>query len=203
VLLAFIGAALLFHLAKAAMLPEFGEMLSQHNVRTAAPFMAACVIVTQLVIALTAAWIGKRAAANGRKPLLLLGFGMLPGRGVLYTLTHAAGLLIGIQLLDGVANAIFGIVLILLARDRTEGTGRFNVAVGTLATAVEIGAATSNALGGTLAQHLGYRASFLGLAAVAVVALAVVLFAVPETLALSDVSRSGGAHQAGSLAPAD
>jgi len=121
------------------MLPQLGEMLSKGSPKAAAPFMSACIIVTQLVIALTAAWIGKRAAANGRKPLLLLGFGVLPIRGVLYTITHSAAALIAIQTLDGVANAVFGIVSILIIKDRTQGTGRFNLAAGSLATMVGIG----------------------------------------------------------------
>ena len=41
---------------------------------------------------------------------LLLGFGVLPIRGVLYTVVHAPAALIGIQILDGVANAVFVIV---------------------------------------------------------------------------------------------
>ncbi len=182
ILLCFLATAFLFHLANAAMLPELGEMLSKHNVRTAAPFMSACIIVTQLVITVTAVWIGRRAAAKGRKPLLLLGFGVLPIRGVLYTLTHAVGALIAIQTLDGVANAIFGIVSILVVKDRTQGTGRFNVAAGSLATTVGIGAAASTTIGGLLIQHLGYRASFLGLAGIALLAFALLWFAVPETL---------------------
>jgi MFS family permease len=121
-LLCFLATAFLFHLANAAMLPELGEMLSKDNLKTAAPFMSACIVVTQFVIAISAAWIGRRAAAKGRKPLLLLGFGVLPIRGVLYTLTHAVGALIAIQTLDGVANAIFGIVSILVIKDRTQGT---------------------------------------------------------------------------------
>jgi MFS family permease len=182
ILLYFLAAAFLFHAANAAMLPELGEMLSKDNLKAAAPFMSACIIVTQLVIAVSAAWIGKRAAAKGRKPLLLLGFGVLPIRGVLYTLTHAVGALIAIQTLDGVANAIFGIVSILVIKDRTEGTGRFNMAAGSLATMVGIGAAVSTTIGGLLIQHLGYRASFLGLASVALFAFALLWFAIPETL---------------------
>jgi MFS family permease len=182
VLLRFLAAAFLFHLANAAMLPQLGEMLSKDNPKAAAPFMSACVIVTQLVISLSAAWVGKRAASQGRKPLLLVGFGVLPIRGVLYTLTHAATALIAIQILDGVANAVFVIVSILVIKDRTEGTGRFNLAAGALATMVGIGAALSNSLGGTLSQHLGYRASFLGLAAVALAAFAMLFFTIPETL---------------------
>jgi len=83
ILLCFLACAFLFHLANAAMLPQLGEMLSKDSPKAAAPFMSACIIVTQLVISLTAAWIGKRAATKGRKPLLLLGFGVLPLRGLL------------------------------------------------------------------------------------------------------------------------
>ncbi len=182
VLLAFLASAFLFHTANAAMLPDLGEMLSRGKPREAAPFMAACIIVTQLVIACSAAWIGRRAGAKGRKPLLLVGFGVLPVRGVLYTLTQATGALIAIQTLDGVANAIFGVVSILVIADRTRGTGRFNLAAGALATMIGIGAAASTTIGGQLIQREGFRASFLGLAAIAGVAFALLLFAVPETL---------------------
>jgi hypothetical protein len=95
------------------MLPQLGELLARGNPQAAAPFMSACIIVTQVVITLSAAWIGRRAA-KGRKPLLLVGYGVLPVRGVLYTLTHATGALIAIQILDGVANAIFVVVSILV-----------------------------------------------------------------------------------------
>jgi MFS family permease len=192
ILIYFLATAFLFHLANAAMLPELGEMLSKDNLKAAAPFMSACIIVTQLVIAISAAWIGRRAAAKGRKPLLLLGFGVLPIRGVLYTLTHVVGALIAIQTLDGVANAIFGIVSILVVKDRTQGTGRFNVAAGSLATMVGIGAALSTTIGGVLIQHLGYRASFLGLAGIALIAFAMLWFAIPETLCEAAVNTTSG-----------
>jgi MFS family permease len=182
VLVCFLGTAFLFHLANAAMLPQLGEMLSKDNPKAAAPFMSACIIVTQLVIAMSAAWIGRQAAARGRKPLLLFGFAVLPIRGVLYTLTHVAKALIAIQVLDGIANAIFGIVAILVIKDRTHGTGRFNAAAGSLAMMVGIGAAASNTVGGLLIQHIGYRASFLGLACIALLALALLWLTVPETL---------------------
>jgi predicted MFS family arabinose efflux permease len=55
VLLKFLVAVFLFHLANAAMLPELGEMLSRNNPRAAAPFMPACIIVTQIIIAISAA----------------------------------------------------------------------------------------------------------------------------------------------------
>ncbi len=186
VLLLFLVCAFLFHLANAAMLPELGEMLSKGNVKSAAPFMSACIIVTQLVITVSAAWVGKKAGAVGRKPLLLVGFGVLPLRGLLYTLIHTTAGLIGIQILDGVANSIFGIVSILVIADRTRGTGRFNFAQGALATMVGIGAALSNTIGGQLAQRISYRASFLGLAGIALVAFALLWFGMPETAGHND-----------------
>jgi predicted MFS family arabinose efflux permease len=179
-LLFFLAAAFLFHLSNAAMLPQLGELLAHGNPKAAAPFMSACIIVTQIVITISAAWIGRRAA-NGRKPLLLIGFGVLPIRGVLYTLTHATAALIAIQILDGVANAIFVVVSILVIADLTRGTGRFNLAAGALATMVGIGAALSATVGGQIIQHAGFSASFLGLAAIAVAAFALLWLAVPET----------------------
>jgi MFS family permease len=181
VLLYFLLSVFLFHLANAAMLPELGEMLSRGNPRTAAPFMSACIIVTQVVIAISATWIGKRAESNGRKKLLLVGFGVLPIRGLLYTLTNFTGALIAIQVLDGVANAIYTVVAVLVIKDRTEGTGRFNVAAGALATLQGIGAALSNTVGGAIVQAAGFRASFAGSAAIAVLALMVLWWLVPET----------------------
>jgi MFS family permease len=78
-------------------------------------------------------------------------------------------------------NVIFGIVSIPVINDRTTGTGRFNLAAGALAAMVGIGAATRNAIGGSLVQHFSFGVSFLGLAGIALIAFAVHLIAVPET----------------------
>ncbi len=178
----FLACAFLFHFANAAMLPQLGEMLSHGARSTAAPFMSACVIVTQVVIMCFAPAIGRFASLRGRKPLLMLGFGVLPIRAVLYTLTHNTESLIAIQLLDGVANAIFGVVSILVVADRTRATGRFNLVQGSLATAVGLGAALSTAFGGKMIQHFSYRISFLSLGAVAALAFVLLWTAIPETL---------------------
>lgn len=193
VLLAFLLCAGLFHLANAAMLPQLGEMLARHRTRSAAAFMSACIIVTQVVITLTAPWIAKQAERVGRRPLLLIGFGVLPIRGVLYTVVAGTLPLIAVQLLDGVANAIFGVVSIMVVADRTRGTGRFNLIQGALATVVGVGAALSTTVGGALIQHGSYRISFLGLAGVATLAFGLLWFAVPETRSgLPPAARSAG-----------
>ena len=87
-----------------------------------------------------------------------------------------------IQLLDGVANAIFGVVSILVVADRTRATGRFNLVQGSLATAVGLGAALSTTFGGKLIQHFSYRISFLSLGAISALAFVLLWMAIPETL---------------------
>ena len=201
VLLSFLFAAFLFHLANAAMLPQLGEMLSKDNLKAAAPFMSACVIVTQVVIAVSAAWVGRYAEQKGRRMLLLIGFGVLPIRGVLYTLTHATEMLIAIQTLDGIANCIFGVVSVLVIADRARGTGHFNLAAGCLATMVGIGAALSNAVGGAVIQHAGYAASFRGLAAIAVAAFVILWLGVPETLGTSREPSLPPPHELAFVSP--
>jgi MFS family permease len=137
--------------------------------------------VTQVVIMCSAASIGRWANVHGRKPLLLLGFGVLPVRALLYTVIHHRGALVAVQVLDGIANGIFGVVSVLVVADRTAGTGRFNVTQGGLATAVGLGAALSNLFGGKLVEYFSFNVSFLALGGVALIALAILWIGIPET----------------------
>jgi Major Facilitator Superfamily len=111
--------------------------------------------------------------------------------GIAQFLIGGAGALIGIQILDGVANAIFGVVSILVVADCTRGTGRFNLAQGALATMVGIGAALSNTVGGQLVQHLSFRSSFLGLATIAAVAAGLLFLLFPETITRNQQGTPG------------
>ncbi len=180
-LLIFLVCAVLFHFANAAMLPLLGEMLSKGHGRTSMMFMSTCVVTTQMVVALLASWSSIKAQQWGRKPLLLIAFGVLPVRGVLYTLTGATSALVAIQILDGIAAAIFGVVSVLVIADLTKGTGRFNLTLGAVTTAVGIGAALSQAIAGGIVQRFGYDAGFLFLATVAGAAFLLLWIAMPET----------------------
>jgi len=180
-LLIFLVCAVLFHFANAAMLPLLGEMLSKGHGRSSMMFMSACVITTQVVVTLLASWSSIKARQWGRKPLLLIAFGVLPVRGLLYTLTNAAPSLVAIQILDGIAAAIFGVVSVLLIADLTKGTGRFNLTLGAVTTAVGIGAALSQSIAGGIVHRWGYHAGFIFLAAVAALALIILWTAMPET----------------------
>jgi predicted MFS family arabinose efflux permease len=180
-LLIFLACAVMFHFANAAMLPLLGEMLSRGKGRSSMLFMSACVVTTQLVITLLASWSGRKAGSWGRKPLLLVAFGVLPIRAVLYTLTHLTVALVAIQMLDGVAAGIFGVVSVLVIADLTQGTGRFNLTLGAISTAVGIGASMSQVIAGFIVHHLGYNTGFLFLATVAAVAFGILYFFMPET----------------------
>jgi predicted MFS family arabinose efflux permease len=180
-LITFLICAVAFHFANAAMLPLLGEMLAKGHGRSSMMFMSACVVTTQLVVTLLASWSGRKAHQWGRKPLLLIAFAVLPIRGVLYTLTNAAGPLIAIQVLDGIGAAIFGVVSVLVIADLTRGSGRFNFTLGAVTTAVGIGAALSQSIAGGIVHAFGYRAGFLFLSGVALAALAILYLFMPET----------------------
>jgi MFS family permease len=180
-LLLFLVCAVMFHFANAAMLPLLGEMLAKGRGRSSMLFMSACVVTTQLVVTLLASWSGRKAGTWGRKPLLLIAFGVLPIRAVLYTLTTKTVLLVAIQVLDGVGVAIFGVVSVLVIADLTRGTGRFNLSLGAITTAVGIGASLSQSIAGSIVHHMGFRAGFLFLAAVALAAFAILYLFLPET----------------------
>jgi predicted MFS family arabinose efflux permease len=180
-LVVFLICAVMFHFANAAMLPLLGEMLSKGKGRGSMMFMSACVVTTQLVITLLAAWTGRTAGTWGRKPLLLIAFGVLPVRAVLYTLTDNTIALVAIQILDGVGAGIFGVVSVLVIADLTQGSGRFNLTLGAISTAVGIGASFSQVIAGAIVHHFGSSAGFLFLGAVAAVAFCILYFFMPET----------------------
>jgi MFS family permease len=171
----------MFRFANAAMLPLLGEMLAKGRGRSSMLCMSACVVTTQFVIALIASWSGRKAGTWGRKPLLLIAFSVLPIRGVLDTLTLNPRALVAIQILHGVAVGIFGVVSVLVIADLTRGTGRFNLTLGAISTAVGTGASLSQVIAGSIVHHFGSNAGFLFLAAVALAAFGILYFFIPET----------------------
>jgi predicted MFS family arabinose efflux permease len=180
-LVIFLVCAVMFHFANAAMLPLLGEMLAKGHGRSSMMFMSACVVTTQVVVTLLASWVGRKAGSWGRKPLLLVAFGVLPVRAVLYTLTVNTEALVAIQILDGVAAGIFGVVSVLVIADLTRGSGRFNLTLGAISTAVGIGASLSQVIAGSIVHHFGSNAGFLFLASVASAAFGILYFLMPET----------------------
>jgi MFS family permease len=172
----------LFHFGNAAMLPMAGQVLAQTHPGSDTIALSACIIAAQFVM-VGVAWCVGRASARGigRKPIFLLALAVLPIRGLLFSVTTSPYAVVGIQLLDGVAAGIFGVISVLIASDLMRGTGRFNFAQGLTALSVGIGAALSNATAGFVVQWFGYSSGFLYLASIACCALAFFAVLMPET----------------------
>jgi MFS family permease len=143
--------------------------------------MAAAIVAAQMVMIPVALLASRLAESWGRKPTFLIGFAVLPIRGVLYIFGADPRYLVAVQVLDGVGAGIFGVVGVLVIADLTRGTGRFNLMQGALATATGLGAALSNLVTGAVVQVAGFDAGFLTLAAIAASALVFFAFMVPET----------------------
>jgi MFS family permease len=90
--------------------------------------------------------------------------------------------LVAIQILDGVGAGIFGVVSVLVIADLTQGSGRFNITLGAISTAVGIGAALSQMIAGAIVHHFSFDAGFLFLAAIAATAFSILYFFMPETI---------------------
>ena len=100
----------LFHLANAAMLPLMGSALTSRLSNWATVLIATCIVVPQLVVAIIAPWVGRKAQAWGRRPLLLLGFSALAVRGLLFATFADPSVIVVVQLLDGVSAAVLGVM---------------------------------------------------------------------------------------------
>ncbi|HUZ62409.1 MAG TPA: MFS transporter [Acetobacteraceae bacterium] len=180
-LMVFAGCAMLFHFANAALLPLVGQKLAIAHPHWATAMMSACIIAAQMVMLPIALLVGRTADSWGRKKLFLIGFGILPVRAVLYTLSNASGWLIGVQILDGVGAGIYGALTPLVIADIMRGTGRYNLAQGAVAKCMGVGASLSGLMAGIMVQQFGYDAAFLSSGAAAAVAFVVFAVAMPET----------------------
>jgi MFS family permease len=180
-LLTFAGCIVTFHLANAAMLPLMSGILTSRTGTTAMMWVAACMIVPQLIVAGFSPFVGRKAQTWGRRPLLLLCFAALLLRGLFFALTSDPYLVVIAQALDGVSAAVLAVLFPLIIADIAWEGGRFNLALGIVGSAMGIGAALSTTLAGYAFDHFGSTVSFLGLGSIAAAGLAVVCLLMPET----------------------
>jgi predicted MFS family arabinose efflux permease len=180
-LMIFAGCIMLFHLGNAAMLPLLGSVLTTRSSQWATVMIAACIVGPQLLVAIFSPWVGRKAQAWGRRPLLLVGFAALPIRGILFATVTEPYLLVAVQLLDGIAAAVFAVMVPLVIVDLTRGSGHFNLGQGIVGTTMGIGASVSTTYAGYLSDHFGSPIAFQGLTAVAMVAFIAIWILMPET----------------------
>ncbi|WP_349644653.1 MULTISPECIES: MFS transporter [unclassified Bradyrhizobium] len=171
-LLILAGALACFHLGNAAMLPLYGLAVVASHQGDPAGFVAITIVVAQGTMIIAALVAMRLAESRGVWLVLLISFAALPLRAVL-----AAGLLswwgvYPVQILDGIGAGLQSVAVPSLVARILDGTGRVNAGQGAVLTAQGIGAALSPAIGGWIAQEVGYAAMFLALGAFALVSIA-------------------------------
>ncbi len=195
-LLVFAGCIVLFQLANASVLP----LVIEERGHASSLLTSVLVFIPQIVVAILAPWVGRSARSWGRRPLLLVGLGMLPIRAACFALTDDPMLLASVQMLDGISAAVIGVLTPLIIADLTKGTGLFNRGQGFVGTFSGIGAALSTTLSGYLAQNFGGAAAFYAIMGVALTAVIVCWSFMSETKdtppVMEDNKRMGGEHNA-------
>jgi predicted MFS family arabinose efflux permease len=137
--------------------------------------------VPQAIVALTSPSVGLKAQSWGRRPLLLIAFGALVIRGLLFAVVRDPFLLVCVQVFDGITAAVLAVMVPLIVADVAFGSGHFNLALGVVGTATGIGASLSTILAGYVSDTYGSSTAFVGLSCVAALGLTVIWLFMPET----------------------
>jgi MFS family permease len=164
-LVLFTLAVVLFQLADASLLPLIGEDVAATMPNHSSLWMSALIMIPQIVVAVFAPWVGYHSERKGRRPLLLVAFAIEPVRAVLLAVTSGYGFLILVQILNGVSAAVIGVLTVIVITDLTAGTGRFNLAQGTVGALSGLAASVSTLATGYIVAGLGQVAGYLVVAA--------------------------------------
>jgi MFS family permease len=184
-LLIFCACAMLFTFANAPMLMLMSGTMTA-KVGNPSLLVAACIVLPQIIVAASSPAVGRLAEQRGRRVALLIGFSMLPLRGLLFATSTNPTLVVAVQALDGIGGACFGILVPLIVSDVAARSGHFNLSLGFVGFAIGIGGTLSTPAAGWLADHFGTRLAFFALSAVGLAAVLLVLFAMPETRPTAD-----------------
>ncbi len=172
----------LFFLSSAAMLPLASTQITKNHPELADIIIALTIVIPQIITAALSPGVGRSSDRLGRRPIMLLGWSMLPLQGLLYASEFSPFLLPVCQMLAGVSAAVFGVTMALVAADLTRHSGRFNLALGSLGVAIAAGASVSTTLAGLTANWLGDGAAFLLLAFAGLAGVALLGLVMPETV---------------------
>jgi MFS family permease len=160
-LLILAAALACFHLGNAAMLPLYGLAVVASKQGDPAGFVAITIVVAQGTMILVSLVAMRLAEKEGYWLVLLISFIALPIRGVIAAQVMNKWGVYPVQILDGVGAGLQSVAVPGLVARVLDGTGRVNVGQGAVMTVQGLGAALSPAIGGWIAQEIGYSAMFL------------------------------------------
>ncbi|WP_188906964.1 MFS transporter [Aureimonas endophytica] len=160
-----------FHLGNGAMLPLYGlAVTAAKGDGGGSLFVASTVVVAQAIMigtALLAMRMGGRKT-GGYWLVMLVSFIALPVRGLIAAHLIKTWGVFPVQMLDGIGAGLQSVAVPALVQRILDGTGRVNVGQGAVMTVQGVGASLSPAIGGWLAQDLGYPTAFTILGAFAI-----------------------------------
>ncbi|TPM38602.1 MFS transporter [Mesorhizobium sp. B2-3-4] len=160
-LLVLAAALALFHLGNGAMLPLYGLAVVDKTEADPAGFVAVTIVVAQAVMIVVSLLAMRLAETRGYWLVLLISFAALPLRGVIAAHSMSTWGVYPVQALDGIGAGLQGVAVPGLVARLLNGTGRINVGQGAVMTVQGLGASLSPALGGWIAQEMGYGPAFL------------------------------------------
>jgi MFS family permease len=150
------------------MLPLYGLAVVSAQHGDAASFVATTIIVAQAVMIVASLVAMRLAEKEGLWLVLLIAFLALPVRGLIAAWLIKGWGVFPVQALDGIGAGLQSVAVPCLVARILNGTGHVNVGQGAVMTVQGIGASLSPAIGGWIAQKLGYPAAFLILGSFAV-----------------------------------
>ncbi len=160
-LLVLAAALALFHLGNGAMLPLYGLAVVAAKRGDPASFVAMTIVVAQAVMIVASLVAMRMAESRGYWIVVLISFLALPVRGVIAAHLIVSWGVYPVQILDGVGAGLQSVAVPGLVARILNGTGRVNVGQGAVMTVQGLGAALSPAIGGWIAQSIGYGATFM------------------------------------------
>jgi MFS family permease len=129
---------------------------------------------------------GTLADRIGRRPLLIAAWTIMTTRLLLLSVAQTTWHALAIQVLDGLAQALFAVLAAAWVTDRLGGSRKAGEARVLVGSALVFGSAVGPAVTGLVVDALGYRGTFAVLGGVGIVATLLVIGLVPETLKTSD-----------------
>lgn len=160
-LLILAAALAFFHLGNAAMLPLYGLAVVSAGQADPAGFVAITIVVAQGTMILVSLIAMRLAEKQGYWLVLLISFIALPIRGVLAACVMNKWGVYPVQILDGIGAGLQSVAVPGLVARILSGTGRVNAGQGAVMTVQGLGASLSPAIGGWIAQGIGYSAMFV------------------------------------------
>ncbi len=162
-LLILAAALACFHLGNGAMLPLYGLAVVAEKQGDPASFVAITIVVAQGVMIAVSLIAMRMAEKEGYWLVLLISFLALPLRGLIAAHFISKWGVYPVQMLDGVGAGLQSVAVPGLVARILNGTGRVNVGQGAVMTVQGLGASLSPAIGGWIAQGIGYGPMFMSL----------------------------------------